>query len=85
LVAANKKAAHEAGQSLRPGQAVEVFGEAELSERKAYNRERTNLDRWMDMVSLTIAEDTDRLVALKRLKAAKRCIEVLEQHFTEVL
>jgi hypothetical protein len=85
VVAANKKAAHEAGQSLRPGVAVEVYSETELAAVQTIERETENIGRWLTLLRTTIDEVTDLELVHRRITSARKCLDRLSIHFSEVV
>lgn len=85
IVSETKKAAHELGQRKFPGQAVQVYSEAELNTARVVEREATNVKQWMGLLRSMVDEFTDTVLARRRIAAAKLCLDVLDTHFGKEL
>jgi hypothetical protein len=85
VLAPDKKTAHEEGQRRFPGAGVEVFSERELLDLRVVSRERGNITRWLTLISGLIDDATDLALVKKRIAAIRRCLDVLETHFAEVV
>lgn len=66
---------------MRPGVAIEVWGDDELRNVRTVEREAANVRQWLDLVRAAIDEDFDYAIVARRLAAARRCIETLEAWF----